>query len=45
MKNTLKTAWMKFVNYLNAPAGSRDSTAMGSYAGLFGIGHNEDSHH
>jgi hypothetical protein len=45
MKNTLKTAWMKFVNYLNAPVGSRNNTAMGSYAGLCGLGHSDDSHH
>ncbi|HEY4073873.1 MAG TPA: hypothetical protein VGM52_12295 [Herbaspirillum sp.] len=44
MKNTLKSAWLKFVNYLNAPVGSRDSTAMGSYAGLCGLGHSEDGH-
>ena len=46
MKNTLKTLWIKFVNYLNTgSAGSRDSTTMGSYAGLCGLDHNEDSHH
>lgn len=43
MKKTLKTLWIKFVNYLNT--GSRDSTAMGSYAGLCGLDHNEDHHH
>jgi hypothetical protein len=45
MKSTLKTIWMKFVNYLNAPAASRKSTAMGSYAGLCGLDHGEDNHH
>jgi hypothetical protein len=46
MKNLLKTVWTKFVNYLNtAPAGSGDHTALGSYAGLCGIDHNDHDHH
>jgi hypothetical protein len=46
MKNTLKTMWTRFVNYLNtAPASSRERTGMGSYAGLCNLGHDEDNHH
>ncbi|HWZ46630.1 MAG TPA: hypothetical protein VNX00_00215 [Herbaspirillum sp.] len=46
MKKTLKTLWIKFVNYLNAgSAGSHDGAAIGSYAGLCGLIHSEDHHH
>lgn len=45
MKNTIKSLWRKFVVYLNTvPAGSREHTVMGSYAGLCGIDH-DDVHH
>jgi hypothetical protein len=46
MKITIKTLWAKFVVYLNTvPPGSRERTALGSYAGLCGLGHDEDIHH
>jgi hypothetical protein len=46
MKITLKNLWTKFVVYLNTvPSGSSKHTALGSYAGLCGLGHDEDVHH
>ena len=45
MKMTIKTLWVKFVAYLNTvPPGSREHTALGSYAGLCGLGHDETHH-
>jgi hypothetical protein len=46
MKMTIKTLWTTFVVYLNAaPAGTRERAAMGSYAGLCGLGHDEGARH
>jgi hypothetical protein len=46
MKIMIKTLWTKFVVYLNTvPPGSRERTALGSYAGLCGLGHDDDAHH
>jgi hypothetical protein len=46
MKIMIKTLWTKFMVYLNTvPPGSRERTALGSYAGLCGLGHDDDIHH
>jgi hypothetical protein len=45
MKNLLKSAWTRFVNYLNTSAGSDDHTALGGYAGLCDLGHGDNDTH